>query len=136
VREIRPPGSVRGVLSNEHSYRDSPNLLRLLSPPQACGRPSGEPHFVQCLAEARSELLVADGADGAEIGPGSPFIDESSLRDDPSQSIDVGHADLPGIGLTNIDRYFVMALGINRRQTPFRDRAYVIADCIHLKKLV
>src|SRR5258708_18062879 len=26
VREIRPPGSVRGALSNEHSYRDSPNL--------------------------------------------------------------------------------------------------------------
>ena len=27
VRELRPPGSVRGVLSNGHPYRDSPTLL-------------------------------------------------------------------------------------------------------------
>ena len=27
VRESRPPGSVRGVLSDGHSYRDSPNLI-------------------------------------------------------------------------------------------------------------
>src|SRR3979490_3414592 len=27
VRESRPPGSVRGVLSNEHPYRDSPTLI-------------------------------------------------------------------------------------------------------------
>jgi hypothetical protein len=39
VREIRPPGSVRGVLSNEHSYRDSPRewsqrSSRLFLPPE------------------------------------------------------------------------------------------------------
>jgi hypothetical protein len=27
VRESRTPGSVRGVLSNEHPYRDSPTLI-------------------------------------------------------------------------------------------------------------
>jgi hypothetical protein len=28
VRESRTPGSVRGVLSNEHPYRDSPTLIK------------------------------------------------------------------------------------------------------------
>jgi hypothetical protein len=27
VRELRPPGSVRGVPSNGHPYRDSPTLI-------------------------------------------------------------------------------------------------------------
>src|SRR5258705_13321009 len=31
VREIRPPGSVRGVLSNEHSYRDRTERPQLVS---------------------------------------------------------------------------------------------------------
>jgi hypothetical protein len=29
VRELRTPGSVRGVLSNEHPYRDSAPLISL-----------------------------------------------------------------------------------------------------------
>ena len=35
MREICPPGSVRGVLSNEHSYRDSPILLPAAVAPKA-----------------------------------------------------------------------------------------------------
>jgi len=50
------------------------------------------------------------------------------------RSIDVLHADLPVISLTDIDPYCVTALGIGP-PTPFRYRAYVVADCIHLKRL-
>jgi hypothetical protein len=35
-------------------------------------------------------------------------------------SIDVGHADLPVISLTNMDRYYVVAsFGFDWRHTPF-----------------
>jgi len=51
-------------------------------------------------------------------------------------SIDVGHADLPVIALTNIDRHYVVPLGIDRRYAPFRDRTYLVADRMHLSKLV
>ncbi len=52
------------------------------------------------------------------------------------QSIDVGDADLPGIAVTDIDPYIIVALGVDRRYTPLRDRAYFVADRLHLKKLV
>ena len=49
-------------------------------------------------------------------------------------SIGVGHADLPGIRLTDKD-LSMAALSRAKMTTEFRDRAYVITDCIHLNKL-
>jgi len=49
--------------------------------------------------------------------------------------MDVAHSDLPPIGFTNIDRYYVV-LSFKMRVIEFRDRAYAVADWIYLNKLV
>src|ERR1700730_17452146 len=48
------------------------------------------------------------------------------------QSIGEGHEDLPGIGITAKDRYYV---ALPCRDFIFRDRAYVAADWKHLNNL-
>jgi hypothetical protein len=49
VRELRTPGSVRGVLSNEHPYRHSVPLINA-----SCNVPVGALHpIVACLMARR-----------------------------------------------------------------------------------
>jgi hypothetical protein len=50
-----------------------------------------------------------------------------------SRFCDIGHADLPVIAFTNLDRY---CLALRSSDTRIRYRAYVLADRVHLNKVV
>ena len=64
-------------------------------------------------------------------GAGSEFSVRSQHAD-LSRSIGVGHADLPGIGVTSKDRYCV---ALPCHDFIFRDRAYIVADWVNLNNL-
>ena len=64
MRESRTPGSVRGVLSNEHPYRDSPTLIK----------PSGDGYRFTVCGNLRQSLSFYKEATGAAAPPAGLFI--------------------------------------------------------------
>ena len=92
-------------------------------------------YTVPCAGTATRRERVLAGrksiAIPAECQQQSSEVTECSRR----PSMDVAHSDLPLIGFTNIDRYYVV-LSFKMRVIEFRDRAYAVADWIYLNKLV
>ena len=107
----------------------------------AFGSPSPKFELYYAVVDKQSGELIATGTSPTGILADAPEMtgppkDCFELRPNQSRglprSIDIGHADLPVISVTNVDNYrmaFVMALLI-----VFGDCAYVIADRIHLKQ--